>query len=276
MRNDKGEVAGVVLVFRDISERRRQEQKVQDALNYADNIIATLRVPFVVSTRTCGPHGNAAFYPEFHASKEETEGRFVYDLGNGQWDIPQLRELLPKSSPTAIPLKTSRLSTPSRRRVKELLLNARSPSRDQRPGFGPSGHRGRYDPQTGGSRLEHSEVRYRRLFQMAKDGILILDADTGKVIDANPFMSALLGYPHDEFLGKELWEIGLFGDIQESRAVYRELQEGATSATRICRWKAQAGTRSRSSSSATSMERTTTKSFNATSVTSPNAAASSD
>ena len=73
--------------------------------------------------------------------------------------------------------------------------------------------------------LEHSEVRYRRLFQMAKDGILILDADTGKVIDANPFMTALLGYSHDEFLGKELWEIGLFGDIKESRAVYRELQE---------------------------------------------------
>ena len=45
--------------------------------------------------------------------------------------------------------------------------------------------------------MEHSEVRYRRLFQMAKDGILILDADTGKVIDANPFMTALLGYSHD-------------------------------------------------------------------------------
>ena len=41
--------------------------------------------------------------------------------------------------------------------------------------------------------VEHSEVRYRRLFQMAKDGILILDADTGKVIDANPFMTSLVG-----------------------------------------------------------------------------------
>ena len=73
--------------------------------------------------------------------------------------------------------------------------------------------------------MKDSEVRYRRLFQMAKDGILILDADTGKVIDANPFMTALLGYSHDEFLGKELWEIGLFRDIKESRAAYRELQE---------------------------------------------------
>ena len=73
--------------------------------------------------------------------------------------------------------------------------------------------------------VKHSEVRYRRLFETAKDGILILDADTGKVIDANPFMTALLGYSHEEFLGKELWEIGLFRDIKDSQAAYRELQE---------------------------------------------------
>src|SRR4029079_3577549 len=73
--------------------------------------------------------------------------------------------------------------------------------------------------------VQHSEVRYRRLFQTAKDGILILDVGTGKVIDANPFMTALLGYAHDEVLSKALWEIGLFRDIQESRAAYRELRE---------------------------------------------------
>jgi PAS domain-containing protein len=52
--------------------------------------------------------------------------------------------------------------------------------------------------------IVHSELRYRRLFHTAKDGILILDADTGKVIDVNPFMTTLLGYSHNEFLGKEL------------------------------------------------------------------------
>lgn len=72
---------------------------------------------------------------------------------------------------------------------------------------------------------KNSEVWYRRLFQMAKDGILILDADTGKVIDTNPFMTALLGYSHDEFLDKDLWEIGLFRDINENRAAYRKLRE---------------------------------------------------
>ena len=70
-----------------------------------------------------------------------------------------------------------------------------------------------------------SEVRYRRLFEAARDGILILDATTLKIIDANPYMTELLGYSHDELLGKELWEIGLFKDEQASQAIYRELQD---------------------------------------------------
>jgi PAS domain S-box-containing protein len=71
----------------------------------------------------------------------------------------------------------------------------------------------------------NSEIRYRRLFESARDGILILDATTGKIIDANPFMSDLLGYERSYFLGKELWEIGVFGDIAANQAAFRELQD---------------------------------------------------
>ena len=95
IRNDKGGVAGVVLVFRDTTERREQERAVQKALAYADDIIMTLREPFVVlgadlRVRTA----NRSFYDSFRVSKDETENRFLYDLGNGQWDIPDLRRLL--------------------------------------------------------------------------------------------------------------------------------------------------------------------------------------
>jgi PAS domain S-box-containing protein len=72
--------------------------------------------------------------------------------------------------------------------------------------------------------LKASEVRYRRLFETAKDGILILDADTGRIIDANPFLQDLLGYSHAELLGKMLWEIGPFRDIAASRGAFRKLQ----------------------------------------------------
>ena len=70
-----------------------------------------------------------------------------------------------------------------------------------------------------------SETRYRRLFEAARDGILMLDAITRKITDANPFMVELLGYSWEEFLGKELWEIGLLKDEEASKAAFRELQE---------------------------------------------------
>src|SRR5688572_3437221 len=72
---------------------------------------------------------------------------------------------------------------------------------------------------------QNSELRYRRLFEAARDGILILNAETGKIEDANPFMTELLGYARDELLGKELWEIGVFTDIENSRAAFRQLQQ---------------------------------------------------
>jgi two-component system CheB/CheR fusion protein len=95
IRNDKGEVGGVVLVFRDITARRATERSLAKALTYADDIIDTLREPFVVldadlRVRTA----NRSFYDSFRVSREETENRLVYDLGNGQWDIASLRTLL--------------------------------------------------------------------------------------------------------------------------------------------------------------------------------------
>ncbi len=72
--------------------------------------------------------------------------------------------------------------------------------------------------------LKASEVRYRRLFESAKDGILILDAATGTIADSNPFLEHMLGYQHTELLGRKLWEIGPFRDLASSQDSFRELQ----------------------------------------------------
>jgi len=69
-----------------------------------------------------------------------------------------------------------------------------------------------------------SEARYRRLFEAARDGILILDAESGQIVDVNPFIEDILGYSHKEFLDKKLWEIGLFKDIVESKEAFLKLQ----------------------------------------------------
>jgi PAS domain S-box-containing protein len=69
-----------------------------------------------------------------------------------------------------------------------------------------------------------SELRYRRLFETAQDGILILDADSGKIIDVNPFLLDLLDYPFESVIGLQLWEIGLFKDIAANQAAFEKLQ----------------------------------------------------
>lgn len=71
--------------------------------------------------------------------------------------------------------------------------------------------------------LVASENRYRRLFESAKDGILILDADTGCIIDVNQFLIDLLGYSKQEFIDKAIWDIGFFSDIIASKENYFEL-----------------------------------------------------
>jgi PAS domain S-box-containing protein len=73
--------------------------------------------------------------------------------------------------------------------------------------------------------LIDSELRYRRLFETAQDGILILDAKTGMIEDVNPFLIAILGYSREEFIQKKLWEVGAFKDTKASQIAFEVLQE---------------------------------------------------
>ena len=72
--------------------------------------------------------------------------------------------------------------------------------------------------------LAASEVRYRRLFESAKDGILILDADSGVIIDANPFITDLLGYSLAECIGKHIWDLRPLKNVAASKKKFLELQ----------------------------------------------------
>ncbi len=73
--------------------------------------------------------------------------------------------------------------------------------------------------------LRASEIQYRRLFEAARDGILILDAETGMVVDVNPFLVELLGVSREVFLGRNIWELGFFKDILANQAKFSELQQ---------------------------------------------------
>ena len=72
--------------------------------------------------------------------------------------------------------------------------------------------------------LRDSEIRYRRLFEAAQDGILIRDAKTGMIEDVNPYLIKMLGYSREEFVKKKLWEVGAFRDIESSKDAFEALQ----------------------------------------------------
>ena len=187
----------------------------------------TVHQPLVVLTADLRvKSANRSFYQTFEVSPEETKGRLVYSIGNGQWDIPALRELLEEIIPKNTHFHHFEVDHefPAIGR-KRMLLNAR---RIYQEGKGTDRILLAIEDITELKQTEEalkiSETRYRRLFETAQDGILILDAGTGQIVDVNPFLTEMLGYTREDFLGKKLWEIGSFKDIERSKAVFSELQ----------------------------------------------------
>jgi PAS domain S-box-containing protein len=71
--------------------------------------------------------------------------------------------------------------------------------------------------------IRDSELGYRRLFEAAQEGILVLDADTGRITDVNPFLVGLLGFSLSEMVGRTISELGLFKDIESNQAMLERL-----------------------------------------------------
>ncbi len=166
------------------------------------------------------------FYASFHVTPAETEGRMIGDLGDSQWSGPELKVLLQDALAADRSFEEHEVDRdfPGVGRKRMVVHGGRisrtaHPEAVLRMGFDDSTAR-----RAAEEALRHTEVRYRRLFQTAKDGILILDAHTGRIIDANAFMEGLVGLESGDLLGKQLHEIGMFKDTEENKAVFIELQ----------------------------------------------------
>jgi len=178
----------------------------------SEDIVETIHEPLLVLDSDLRViSANRSFIDSFKVTREETLGNFIYDLGNKQWDIPKLRELLETILPEKISFDNYEVehdfATIGRR---TMLLNARQIERAM----------GKeriillaIEDITERRQLEEllveSEFRYRRIFETATDGIVLLEKREGHIVHANPAAETMLGYSAAEYVGKMLEDIGV-------------------------------------------------------------------
>jgi PAS domain S-box-containing protein len=199
------------------------EQQLLAARDFAEAIIEEVQPLLVLDPELRVQKANKSFCECFKIFSSDTLNRRVYELGNGQWNIPKLRTLLEDVLPLKSFFKDFEMThTFENIGTRTMLLNGRQIDHLQRILLFIEDITERRQAQAA---IRGTEIRYRRLFEAARDGILILDPETRKITDANPFMTELLGYTHEELHGKELWEIGLLKDEKSSRSAFAALQK---------------------------------------------------
>jgi two-component system, chemotaxis family, CheB/CheR fusion protein len=215
-------IAGAVITFQEIDALKRGLATSEEARQYAEALIETVREPLVVLDADLRvQRATPAFYEAFLVSREETEGRHLYDLGNGQWNRPRLRELLGCALFRSEPFHDLEIDHEfphiGRRTMR---LNAR---RIPRP-----------DPQQRTvllaiedvtERREIAEIRFQRLFETAKDGIVVVDAETTVIEDANPFFFAFTGFRREDVVGKTAGDAGSLLQFPELAEIVAETRQ---------------------------------------------------
>jgi two-component system CheB/CheR fusion protein len=203
-RTADNRIDGAVIVFIDIDPLKRSLTVAEESRDYAEGMIETVREPLLVLDADLRvQRATVSFYDTFRVTREETLGRFIYDLGNGQWNRSRLRELLGDALFRNQPFQDYEIEHEfphvGRRTMR---LNARRIPRQDK-----DHHRTvLLSIEDVTERRGEAEIRYQHLFESAKDGILVLDAETELLTDVNPYFLELTGYSREELVGRKLRE----------------------------------------------------------------------
>ncbi len=220
-------VDGAVLVLIDIDDLKKAERLVTEAHEHAEAIIRTVPNPLVtLSTDLRVLSTNEAFNRAFKLAPGDTTNRSFFEIDRGAWNTPKLRRLLKDVIGRNTVVNEFEV-THNFARIgrRSLLLNARV--LNELGGKTKEillGVQDVTDVLAFQADVRRSEMRYRRLFEAAQDGILILDPVTHRITDANPYLVRLLGYSRKQLLKKELWQIGLLKDEAANREAFRALK----------------------------------------------------
>ncbi len=194
-RTINNKIDGVVVIFVDITDRRKAQQIIKEARAYAENIIQTMQEPLIVLGDDLKViSANRSFYQTFKVIPQETQGQFIYDLGNRQWDIPKMRELLNnvllrndafdnyeiEHNFEAIGQKTMILNARRLVTMRRILITINDITERKR-----------------------AEERLRLIVETAPNGMIMVGQE-GKITLVNSQTEKLFGYSREEVLGQKI------------------------------------------------------------------------
>ena len=224
--DEDGEFDGIVAVIEDITEQFRNQRRLEESKKRYKQLFTETNeggaLHELIYNNEDNPvdyrilEVNPNFEPIIGLAKEEVQGKKASEVYD-QEDPPYLdryAEVVDTGESTSFETYYEPLG-------KHFRISAFSPEKDKFATVFTD----ITDLKKAKEELEESEQRYRRLFETAQDGMLILSADTGEIIDANPYIQDLLGFSKQELAGKQLWQIGPFQDVAENSDKFENLVE---------------------------------------------------
>jgi two-component system, chemotaxis family, CheB/CheR fusion protein len=224
-RTSDNRIDGAVLQLVDIGELKHTLEQVREARNYSQAIVDTVGVPLaILSESRQVQDANQSFYKYFRTSPSAVTGRNIEDLGLAPLKHPALTRMLRDIAADEAPFHEVEFEDEvGELGSRALLVNAR---RMAAAGKRPLQFLLAFEDITAQKRA--AEARYRRLFESAKDGIVIVDVDSGKIADVNPYIEQLFGYSREELVSCKFWEAPPIRNFPESKQVLERIQQQGT------------------------------------------------
>lgn len=219
-RTSDNRIDGAVLQLLNVHDLKTTLEDVRRARDYASAIVQTVREPLVVlDSELRIETANRAFFDVLRTSMEESLGKSIFGACGRQLDLPGLHDLLDRAARSGSAVEDVEIESDfARAGHKVMLLNARPIQGDGRTGLILLA----FEDIT--ERKRAAEARYRRLFEAAKDGILIVDAETGEIRDANPYLETLFGYRREELVGRTVWEVQPLQTVNDVASVLERVR----------------------------------------------------
>jgi PAS domain S-box-containing protein len=234
-RTADNRIDGAVLQLLDVSDLKRSMEDVRHARNYAEAIVNTVREPLVVLDRNLAiQNANRAFYDALDLQEGAAGGQSIYSVARGRFDLPKVRALFRELNGNSQHLSDVEIEyrpgaadgpnraesgSPEGSEIRILSLNARRLSTPEQTQLVLMA----FEDIT--ERKRAAEARYRRLFESARDGIVLVDAVSGDIMDLNPFSEQLLGFKRNELAGRKLWEIEPMRNARGVRAAIERIRD---------------------------------------------------